>query len=445
MRMRELGRGQSVVFFAPAEIRHKIRALRGIPADRGIEVADVLAWSVSETWHQTRLAVPTWAVQGRRHQRQQPLWQLADKGDRYEFDRDACVKFLETEVTKLRDQYRPAAAGAGASSSSRTPSLPLITADVDAIQARCEEFGVDGRRERVSRLGQEQERELLVECERERVKEDVAVVALAPRLHADVEVFVITGVIRDGSEAFKPAFSTLAGTSVAGFLDGLRLAPDLILATADFERTVALSQAGGSPLDAYQRPVQWIATATADPPSNGGGGGGESSPCGASSAVTVVLLSPWEANELMPAFEAGGTKARLHLFAPRTSLHTRSAEDLLLYVIPSPPPPGWRVPRALITALLLFAGQLYLRSYEDYVYMCEYLGVPHGSGKKAAVASDGGGHGGSFGPAALSLLLGLFGQVRHPAADISSTDVGHILAGVVLPESAFSWPPGRGR
>ncbi|KAL8396684.1 hypothetical protein RB594_003665 [Gaeumannomyces avenae] len=445
MRMRELGRGQSVVFFAPAEIRDRIRTLRGIPADRGIEVADVLAWSISETWHQTRLAVPTWAAQGRRHQRQRLLWQRVDKGDRYEFDRDVCVKFLETEATKLRDQYSPGRGG-GASSSSRTPSLPLMTADVDAIQARCEEFGVDGRRERVSRLGQEQERELLVECEREHVKEEAAVEALAPRLHADVEAFVMTGMIPDGSKAFKPAFHTLAGTSVAGFLGGLHLPPDLILATADFGRTVTPSKAGGSPLDAYQRPVQWIATATAAPPGNGGGGGGGgggNSPCGASRAVTVVLLSPWEANALMPAFEAGGTTARLHLFAPRISLHTRSAEDLLLYVIPPPPPPpGWRVPRALVTALLLFAGQLYLRSHEDYVYTCESLGVPHDSGKGAA---GGGRHGGFFGPAALSFLLGLFGQVRHPAADISSTDVGHILAGAVLPESAFSWPPGRGR
>ncbi|KAL8372258.1 hypothetical protein RB595_001852 [Gaeumannomyces hyphopodioides] len=441
MRMRELGGGQSVVFFAPAEIRHRIRTLRGIPADRGIEVADVLAWSISETWHQTRLAVPTWAAQGMRHQRQQLLWQRAGKGDRYKFDRDACVNFLETEATKLRDQYRPGRRR-GASSSSRTPSLPLMTADADAIQARCEEFGVDGRRERVSWLGQEQERELLLEREEERVEEEVVIEALAPRLHADVEAFVMTGVIPDGSKAFKPAFRTLAGTSVAGFLGGLRLPPDLILATADFGRTVTLSKAGGSPLDAYQRPVQWIATATAAPPGNGGGGVGGNSPCGASPAVTVVLLSPWEANELMPTFEAGGTTARLHLFAPRTSLQTRSAEDLLLYVIPSPPPPGWRVPRALVTALLLFAGQLYLRSHEDYVYTCESLGVPHGSGKGAA---GGGGHGGFFGPDALPFLLGLFGQVRHPGADISSTDVGHILAGAVLPESAFSWPPGRGR
>ncbi|EJT72145.1 hypothetical protein GGTG_09012 [Gaeumannomyces tritici R3-111a-1] len=453
MRMRELGRGQSVVFFAPAEVRHGIRTLREIPANGDIEVADVLAWSISETWRETRLAVPTWAAQGRRHQRQRRLWQQADKGNRYGLGRDACMEFLETEVTKLSDQYRPG--GGSASSSSQTPSSSPLTADTtDAIQARCEEFGVVDQRERGSRpLGQEQERELLVEREEERVEEKPATAkAVVPRLHADVEAFVMTGVIPKGSRAFKPAFRTLAGTSAAGFLGGLRFPPDLILlATADFGRTVTLSEAG-SPLDAYQRSVQWIATAPAASSGNGGGGGvGKegNSPRGASSpeAVTVVLLSPWEANALMPAFEAGRTAARLHLFAPRTSLHTRSAENLQLYVIPSlpsPPPLKWQVPRELVIALLLFAGQLYLRSHEDYVYACEFLGVPHGSRKGGAAAAAAGG-GGFFGPAALSFLAELFGRIRHPATDISSTDVGHILAGKVLPESAFSWPPGRGK
>jgi len=73
---------------------------------------------------------------------------------------------------------------------------------------------------------------------------------------------------------------------------------------------------------------------------------------------------------------AGRTAARLHLFAPRTCLATRSAEDLLLYTTPALPA-GWRAPQTLVLMLLLFAGQLYLRTYNDYVDMCQLLGAPY--------------------------------------------------------------------
>jgi len=95
--------------------------------------------------------------------------------------------------------------------------------------------------------------------------------------------------------------------------------------------------------------------------------------------VIAVVLNPWEANALMPAFRAGRTAARLHLFAPRTCLATRSAEDLLLYTTPALPT-GWRAPQTLVLMLLLFAGQLYLRTYNDYVDMCQLLGAPYRTG-----------------------------------------------------------------
>jgi hypothetical protein len=147
----------------------------------------------------------------------------------------------------------------------------------------------------------------------------------------------------------------------------------------------------------------------------------------------------------MPTFRIGGTAATLHLFAPRTSLATRSAEDLLLYTVPRLLP-GWRAPRSLLLTLLLFAGQLYLRSYDEYVGMCRLLGVPYhadtdGEESQSTAEEVEEEEAYVFEPTAIQFFLALFERIRHSSADISTTDLGHILAGdVLLSPSAFSGP-----
>jgi hypothetical protein len=53
--------------------------------------------------------------------------------------------------------------------------------------------------------------------------------------------------------------------------------------------------------------------------------------------TTMALLSSWEANAVLPTMRAGGFTATLHLFAPRTSLAARLAEDLALCATPALP------------------------------------------------------------------------------------------------------------
>ena len=49
MRMRKLGKGQSVVFCVPEEINTKIRERRLSPRNDAIGVKDVLCWALLET------------------------------------------------------------------------------------------------------------------------------------------------------------------------------------------------------------------------------------------------------------------------------------------------------------------------------------------------------------------------------------------------------------
>jgi hypothetical protein len=423
--MRQLGRGQSITFFVPAEIKAKITALRRRRAGAKMQVADVLAWSISETWHEARRLMPLWAAQGLLHQRQQVLWKAADKGDGYELGPETAARFLEKGGLTLRERYHPDGNGPCEEEEARWTINPEITSrssEVARIQRRWRAFGVRGLR--ATALQQEQERELLAEREERPSTPLPPIQPLEPSTHADVDMFVRTGVIPHGSAAFIPALHALAGSSVTHILKDLAW-PKGLLATADFARTVCPTDSTTSDvLDAYQRPVQWVATAPAQ--------------SGDSDAVAVVL-SPWEANALMPAFRASGTAATLHLFAPRTNLVTRSADDLLLYTTPALPP-GWLAPRDLMVALLLFAGQLYLRSYDEYAEICRFLGVPyradlgHEGGLSRALEETG-----VFGPTATRFFLTLFKRIRYPSDDISATDLGHILTSdVLLPPSAFS-------
>jgi hypothetical protein len=251
---------------------------------------------------------------------------------------------------------------------------------------------------------------------------------LQPSLDADVISFVMTGVIPPGSKSFQPVFTALSNSSAGSFIDDLRLpscySDGNLLVTADFARTVCLPTAA-SLSDAYQRPVQWIISARipnytvhSDPETH-----------------ILVILSPWEANELLPALRTSAAVTTLHLFAPRTSLSMRSAEDMMLYTTPSLPP-TWLAPRtSLLLLLLLFSGQLYLRSYAHYVEICRILQLPHllrdyHDDDKISPAAN----------TNLAFFNRLLWHIRHDCTDISRTDLGRILTDHLMTPDAFDSP-----
>jgi hypothetical protein len=69
--MRQLGKGQSVAFFAPGEVDRRIRGLipRGQGSGDGIRVIDILRWAMHETCWDILHHLPHWAQQGVDHHR----------------------------------------------------------------------------------------------------------------------------------------------------------------------------------------------------------------------------------------------------------------------------------------------------------------------------------------------------------------------------------------
>jgi len=87
----------------------------------------------------------------------------------------------------------------------------------------------------------------------------------------------------------------------------------------------------------------------------------------------MVIISPFEANNLMPQIETS-TAVHLHLYAPRSNLAFQPLDHLKLYTVPALPA-DWTVPVELVLQINLFAGQLYFRSYNEYKAACEFLGL----------------------------------------------------------------------
>jgi len=421
MRMRKLGKGQSVVFFVPVEIKNKILEQRSESDCANISVSDVLSWAMSETYVDIRRSMPLWATQGQRFQQQSELWAEARDRNGFNMAKTHAQKFLEEESQSLEHRYRPVA-DLNVSSFIREGKSKYG----DMIAERCREF--NDLKFNAATLQEEQERELAPEIEQERqVQKPASAEPALHEVHPDMIRFVAEGIPIADSKAYVPAFEILRNTSAATHLDVSQFPRDLLV-TMDFGRTVKVS--GSSYIsDAYLRPVQWILTSVGDETCN--------------KAIYMMIISPHEAQELLPKI-SNSKKVALHLYSPRSNLGLRAIDGLQLYTIPAQPTTRI-IPRQLIVQLNLFAGQLYLDSFDDYVEVCDMLGIAWQATKPGyVVAADGfivkhgsGTSKSTFKDSPVKFLRVLLTKIRRNCEGVDKTHMGKILDGRLLCASDF--------
>ncbi|KAF8434569.1 hypothetical protein L210DRAFT_3453923 [Boletus edulis BED1] len=406
MRMRKLGHGHSVMFFAPPEVDHNIRAVVAkTNPDTPVTTVDILCWAIRETWNDIQQRAPYWAQQGMSHKSRYNAWsQFARGGLTLKKLTDA---WLQPDLKSLADLYAPC--------ETTHPSSTLSALDPEILQ-RCKNLGVLSLPK--ARMDEEQEREVHREREREReVELPPEAEALQHFAHPEVEKFVKTGIVPQlhSGSAFQPAFAIL-GKSSAATCDADVWSPR-ILATLDFRETIKPDSTRGT-MDQYLRPVQWILTSKK-----------ERNP-------VLVLLSPFEANYFMPVIRAS-EYVHLHVYGPRISERMKPSDDLRLYSIP-PLPSDWTPPWDLIDQLNVFAGQLYLRDYESYTRLCRFLDVDDttvrrnlfnipGSFEEMAITFSG-----SPLPSVMALLA-----IRSRGRPFAHTHMGKILQGQSLSREDF--------
>ncbi|KAK2765376.1 hypothetical protein FQN54_008222 [Arachnomyces sp. PD_36] len=351
MRMRKLGKGQSVMFCGPMEVERKILECCGKSPSQRIEVTDVLRWSIRETCIHTKKSIPLWATQGTRYQRRNIAWSESNNDADSTFPLHLAESLLEPEAQSLEQRY-----GFGSRSleedvlagNAEDEIMLKRKSQLDTIREKCRQFRIGTFNS--ATLQEEQERELSPENEREQqVERPPSYDPQTHELSSEVRNFIKTGVLTPARIAVQQAFSVLRETTARKSLD-LPAWSDRLLVTTDFKRTVKIP--ANQDIDMFLRPVQWIVSSK------------RTSYC--------VILSPFEANELLPSIRTYKV-VTLHCYSPRTGASMRSMEDLSLFAIPDVPT-GWAT-RSITMQLNLFAGQLYLRDYGEYLALCKFLGL----------------------------------------------------------------------
>ncbi|KAI0253215.1 hypothetical protein BJV78DRAFT_1302727 [Lactifluus subvellereus] len=338
MRMRQLGKGQSVMFFAPGEVDRRIRS--HMPSERRrVRVLDILRWAMHETCEDIRHHLPLWAQQGIDHRRRFTASKDYDKTADLDVLRSAWV---QPESRTLEEMYHPHSKTQG---NGLTPDVK----NIPELYERMKKLGVVQMTD--VRRAEEQEREVDHEVEREfQVQRPPRVRPAQHVIREDIRTFVKTGKIPSSSTRIYPLFYP---TGISELDSCVEWSPSP-LATEDF--AITMENSNGKRLTDYLRPVNWILSS---------GSGKES---------TVIVISPYEANALLPIIRKS-KEVRLHVYAPRVTVSMRSFSDLTFYSIPESPAQLWSAPPHVRTELNIFAGQLYFDSREEYERLCELLAL----------------------------------------------------------------------
>lgn len=408
----------------------KIRECVKMTPEQAIQVMDVLQWSINETFLDTRRSMPLWAVQGECFVRQQLLWPESSPQSPTVLSTTDAVKFLEDEAVSLEQRYSPRSEQSNATLSSLHSSQNM---NLIRIANRCRDF--DNLEFNSNTLREEQERELSPEIQQERhIEHPAPAEAATPSLHPDVRIFWSKARLHPGSEAYMPAFQALKGTSAAADFDVMQFKDTTLLATADFVNTVKKS-AGESPSDQYQRHVQWLLSRCSK---------------NIQTVEQLLIISPFEANQLRERTDRS-PKITMHLYKAQSNRNYAPLDKLDLHTIPVRDP-ALQVPRALIVQLNLFASQLYIESNDDYLEICNFLGIAAEAitAEMAAsgwgIAADGfimtddnGKVGGDSGLVAspLKFIKTLMTKIRRNGEGIDRTDMGSLLEGKILARSHF--------
>jgi len=406
MRMRQLGKGHSVMFFAPGEVDSRIRSLipGGTAPGNRIRVLDILRWAMHETCQDIRHNLPHWAQQGLDYQKRLVAYET-HRSKKWEVLRDA---WLQPESQTLEEMY--------------TPTRGTRDLEIDSepsLRERMERLGVTKLVD--VKMAEEQEREVNHELELERQVERLP--KLIPAQHIVrpvIREFVATGELPRPSRYIK---SLLAPVYMADELDSTIGWSPSPLATEDFTTTVLHSS--GDDLTDYPRPVNWVLSS----------GSGKDS--------IVIAISPYEANELLPIIRKG-KKVRLHIYAPRVTSSMTSFSDLTFYSIPDSQEEPWSTPVHIRTELNLFAGQLYFDSREDYERVCVLLALTMAHPKAEFVEVDGfvppryrTGENSPFEKSKILILKTLIG-LRRKGMGYSRTHMGQILNASPLSKETLS-------
>jgi hypothetical protein len=351
--MRKLGTEHSVVLFAPQEVIGTICNTAKCAQDE-VATFHVLLWTMFETCHQLRANVANWALQGHSFAMREAKWKQLSLNS-LTVTTKTVESFYEVEARSLDQLYDVGGLETTVDWAQRLHSEQATNEISRAIFEKSKLFGTFSFTD--SGTLEEKEVELVHEKEVEReAQKPLTATPLPHQLHPDVQMFVKTGAIPINSAGILSLSHAFQHVSLQ-LPKGFAAAFANLFVTADFSRTVQVSnRLYKGDMDSYLRPVEWVAAFRQG------------------NSLVFVLLSPFEANELLPLFRKS-TKVILHLFSPRSSLLMRSLENLDRFTVPTLGPNALSLTYrgTVLQQLDLFSGTLYFRNKATYKAICSML------------------------------------------------------------------------
>ncbi|KAL8767206.1 MAG: hypothetical protein Q9209_006211 [Squamulea sp. 1 TL-2023] len=365
MRLRQLAISQSVIFFAPPEVHQSILNTCKSSRKGPIDSHDVIVWLLEQTCCNIEQLQPLYVSQGLDYCRRRVAAQRYEDTGYNASDRRSYLQVLEQpERYSLEELYAPnRKIKAVPIDSSGNPEITGYVKKLNLLKAEIRNTG-----DTVQALAHqevEQEREVAIEVEtvREVKKPRHAQACSQPPLHRDVRSFAETGRLSAGSHACAQAFVLLRKTAVGRRLDISDSATRSgLYVTQDFSNTV-IPEHSALPRDEYSRPAHWVLWSAA--------------------TSTALIVSDYEANALIPLIR-GCFPPITHLisYAAPTTKGMVIFDKLDFFTIPRLPP-DWKAPAWLVRDLGIFAGRTYFDYDNQYVAICESLGLPQPTCKTA--------------------------------------------------------------
>lgn len=359
MRMRLLGKTQSVAFFSPPEVHQSILDLRMAAKASYItplDSFDVIRWLLEQSCNGIEQLEPLYFSQSinylqRTHARLEDPDFLDDEGAR-----EAYLGIVRSkEMQTLRQLYEPKhhQRGQAIKASTFAPCLRPYVSEVLQRRKGFHDRGVAIHASALEEVEQEREMEFEVEVVRE-VQPPVHFKALKiARLHPDIEELATTGRLPAGSDAFELMFCALQKTAL-GAKHGTIMAAITtarLFVSTQYTRTVSVKE----PNDNFLRPSHWVLWSCIN--------------------EIGLVVSPEEANALIPMLRSYVNEPTSHLIVYSAPITRRMLQfnDLEYYAVPRLLN-SFKVPTWLKVELGIFAGRLYF-DWNEYGEIMSYLGI----------------------------------------------------------------------
>jgi hypothetical protein len=359
MRLRLLGKSQSVTFFAPPEVHQGIVDIRNAHETYQPDSFDVIRWLLKQSCDAIEQLEPSYIHQGVEFLcRTQAALRYPNVIENTK-ERKRFLSVLQLQESQtLKDLFEPNFQPKHRANVNIFD--PSLRGYVDELYQRNDNFEEDISSVRVSafqEVEQEREMEIQVESVREIQKPHHYEAHDVGELHQTIEYFAKTGRLMDGIDSpfYFPMWQVLKKTAI-GLKRKVIIAThedtvDHLFVSLRFTQTVVTKKTN----DDFLRPCQWVLYCPA--------------------TETGILVSHEEANLLIPVLRDRKRKMRCHLIVYSAPVTRRMLQfnDLNFYAVP-PLPEGFKAPTSFKVELGIFAGRLHF-GWDEYEALLGYLGT----------------------------------------------------------------------